>query len=257
MSLDPVQQAVQDQFGRQSHKYAKGHILEDTADVTAMLNGLPPGGDALDVATGAGHTAYWLARAGWKVTACDVTPGMLDRVREGAAERGLTVETRECPAERLPFSDESFDIVTCRVAPHHFSSVPDFVKESARVLKHGGLLMVIDGTVPDDFPEAVEWLHQVEKLRDPSHNRLVSPGEWRRLFQASGLTVARCAVTYRKQPDLDWYFETAATSPENRTKVRALIASASDAVRQCYRLAEEDGKTIWWWPMVGVLGRKP
>jgi ubiquinone/menaquinone biosynthesis C-methylase UbiE len=258
MSLDSVQQAVQEQFGKQSHRYAKGHILEDTADVAAMMDGvgLQAGGEALDVATGAGHTAYWLARAGMRVTACDLTPGMLERVREGASERGLTVETRECAAERLPFEDGRFDIVTCRVAPHHFSSVPDFVREGARVLKGGGMLMVIDGSVPDDDPEAAEWLHQVEKLRDPSHNRLLAPREWRGLFEEAGLEVTRCEVSYRKQPDLEWYFETAATTEENRGKVRELIAMATAGVRESYRVGVEEGKVVWWWPMVGILGRK-
>jgi ubiquinone/menaquinone biosynthesis C-methylase UbiE len=256
--MDSIQHAAQEQFQKQSHRYARGHILEDTRDVAAALEGidLPPGSEALDVATGAGHTAFFLARAGLHVTASDLTPGMLERVREGAAERGLELATRQHSAESLPYPDGTFLLVTCRVAPHHFSSPGDFVREAARVLKPGGWLVAIDGTVPDDSPEAEEWLHQVEKFRDPSHNRLIPPREWRSMCAQSGLAVEKIEVAFRKQPDLEWYFDTAATSPENREKVRALIASATPSIREHYRLAEEEGKTIWWWPMLTLVARK-
>jgi len=256
--MDSIQHAAQEQFQKQSHRYAKGHILEKTEDVAAALEGLdlPAGAEALDVATGAGHTAFFLARAGLRVTASDLTPGMLERVREGAAERGLDVQTRQHSAEALPYPDGTFDLVTCRVAPHHFSSPGDFVSESARVLKPEGWFVVIDGTVPDDSPEAEAWLHEVEKLRDPSHNRLIPPREWRAMCEQSGLAVEKLVIAYRKQPDLEWYFETAATSPENREKVRALIASATGPIREHYRLGEEEGKTVWWWPMLMLVARK-
>jgi len=256
--MDSVQRASQDQFSKQSRRYARGHILENTEDIAAMLDGVPisPGAEALDVATGAGHTAFFLARAGFRVTASDLTPAMLDRVREGAAERGLEIATRQHSAETLPYPEASFDLVSCRVAPHHFSSPADFVRESARVLKPDGWFLVIDGTVPDDFPEAESWLHQVEKLRDPSHNRLLRPSEWRALSEQNGLTVEKLVVAQRKQPDLEWYFETAATSPENREKVRALIETASEEIRREYRVGEEEGKTVWWWPMLALRARK-
>jgi ubiquinone/menaquinone biosynthesis C-methylase UbiE len=253
--MDPIQHAAQEQFQKQSHRYARGHILENTQDVSAAIEGLalPPGAEALDVATGAGHTAFCLARAGLRVTASDLTPAMLQRVREGAAERGLDIQTRQHSAESLPYPDAAFDLVTCRVAPHHFSSPADFVRESARVLKPGRWFMVIDGTVPDDFPEAQQWLHELEKLRDPSHNRLLPPSEWRGLCEQSGLTVQKLDVAFRKQPDLEWYFETAATPRANRETVRALIATASPAIREHYRLAEEEGKIVWWWPMLTLV----
>lgn len=256
--LDPVQAAAQEQFGRQSHRYGKGHILENVADVDAALTHtrLPARANVLDVATGAGHTGLHLASLGHDVTLADIAAPMLERVREAAERRGLKVEARQHPAEALPYPDASFDLVTCRVAPHHFSSPASFVNESARVLRPGGWFLVIDGSIQDDQPEAEEWLHQVEKFRDPSHARLLSPGRWRVLCEQAGPTVVHSQLNTFKQPDLNWYFETAATSPENRRRVLDLVANAPASARELFRIAEEDGKIVWWWPRLTLVARR-
>lgn len=207
----------------------------------------PPGG---------GHTGLRLAELGHDVTLSDIAEPMLERVREAARERGLTVETRRHEAEKLPYADGAFDLVTCRVAPHHFSSPESFVRESARVLRPGGWFVLIDGSVPDDEPEAEAWLHEVEKLRDPSHHRFLSPRAWSGLCEAAGLTVRAAELRPMKQPDLEWYFETAGTSPENRQRVRELIARAPASAARVFRLAEEEGKTVWWWPRLTLVAGK-
>jgi ubiquinone/menaquinone biosynthesis C-methylase UbiE len=181
---------------------------------------------------------------------------MLERARSLAHERGLAVKTKQHPAEAFPFADECFDLVTCRVAPHHFSDPMVFIKETARVLKGGGHFVLIDGSIQDDEPEAEEWLHQVEKLRDPSHNRLRSPRTWTMLCEEVGLRVKFAELHPLKQPDLDWYFETAATSPENRAKVLELLRTAPESARRLLRIGEENGKIVWWWQRLSLLAKK-
>ena len=110
--------------------------------------------------------------------------------------------------------------------------------------------------MPDDEPEAEAWLHQVEKLRDPSHARLLSTSVWRELCAGAGLDVLHAELRTLKQPDLEWYFETAATPSENRTRVRDLVATASPRVRALLRIGEEDGKTIWWWPRLTLVAQR-
>ena len=257
-SLDISQAASARQFERQSDRYGKSHILADTADVTAALVGIeaPAGGTALDVATGGGHTALWLARHGWKVTAGDIAPRMLDSAAKLCAEAGLKIETRLFPAEKMPFAAESFDLVAVRVAPHHFSSPARFMSEVARVLKPGGHFLLIDSCVPDDDPQTAEWLHHVEKLRDPSHGRYLSRKTWEGLVQGAGLTIERSQVQPFKQPDLQWYFETAATKPGNRQQVMQAVGSASPRVRAALRLRNERGKIVWWWPRLTLVAAK-
>ena len=257
-TLDSTQSASAAQFERQSDRYGKSHILADTQDVALALRNISvaPGGVALDVATGGGHTALFLARQGWKVTAGDISNRMLENARQLCAEAGFEIETRLFPAEAFPFANGSFDLVTVRVAPHHFSSPDRFVSETARVLKPGGHFLLIDGTVPDNDPESEEWLHKIEKWRDPSHGRLLSRHSWESLAQGAGLRVIRSELHLRKQPNLEWYFETAATPTQNRQHVLHAINTASEHVRHALSIGKEDGKIIWWWPMLTLLAVK-
>lgn len=259
MKLDDVQKAAQEQFAKQSHRYGRGHILENVEDVRAAVEQLrlPANARVLDVATGGGHTGLFLASLGHQVTLADIAQPMLERAAKTAAERGFKVETRQHAAEQLPYDDDSFNLVTSRVAPHHFSSPPDFIRETARVLKRGGYFLLIDGSVADDEPEAEAWLHQVEKLRDPSHHRFLTPGSWSQLCQSNGLKVVSAELQPFKQPDLDWYFETAATSPENRRQVLELVANAPQSARRLFKLGEEEGKIVWWWQRLTLIAQKP
>lgn len=258
MNLDPVQRAAQEQFARQSGRYGQGHILQNVEDVRAALAHmtLPDRAHVLDVATGGGHTGILLASLGHDVTLSDLAQPMLDRASEGARERGLTVQTRLHSAEQLPDADGTFDLVTCRVAAHHFSSPEIFVHESARVLRSGGWFLLIDGTVEDDQPEAEEWSHAVEKLRDPSHHRFVTPRVWEKFCTSAGLRVVHSGLTPFKQPDLNWYFETAATTPENRRQVLELVQHPPESARKLFRLGEEDGKIVWWWQRLTLVAQK-
>ena len=257
-ALDSAQAASADQFNRQSDRYGKSHILADTSDVTKSLSGITPpsGGRALDVATGGGHTALTLARMGWRVTAGDVSARMLENAARLVRDEGYTVETQLFPAEQIPFADASFELVTVRVAPHHFSSPEKFVAEVARILKPGGHFLLIDGTVPDNDRETEEWLHQVEKWRDPSHGRFLSPSAWERLITRNGLLIASSTLQEKKQPDLEWYFETAATTPEHRALVLEAVRTIPASVRSALRLTEDEGRIVWWWPILHLLARK-
>jgi ubiquinone/menaquinone biosynthesis C-methylase UbiE len=257
-NFDAAQKASAEQFDRQSDRYGKSHILADTSDVTDTLSGVcpRPGGRALDIATGGGHTALRVARMGWSVTAGDVSGKMLENARKLLRDEGFELDTRLFAAEEVPFDSGTFDLVTARVAPHHFSSPERFVAEVSRVLAPGGHFLLIDGSVPDDDPETEEWLHRAEKLRDPSHGRFLSRATWEKLVLGSGLQIVRSTLHEKKQPDLDWYFETAATTTENRIRVLDAIQAASPRVRRALRLADDDGKIVWWWPILRLLARK-
>src|SRR4051794_16541717 len=70
-----------------------------------------PGIRVLDVAAGTGNASIPAALTGAHVTASDLTPELLEAGRRRAEAAGVELEWVEADAERLPFEDESFDVV--------------------------------------------------------------------------------------------------------------------------------------------------
>src|SRR5438105_1922363 len=114
---------------------------------------------------------------------------MLEKAREFLLVQGVTnAQFQVADAEQLPFAAESFDRVTCRIAPHHFPNMAQAVQEVARVLKPSGLFLLIDCMAPSD-PELDSFDNTVEKWRDPSHGRSCTAEEWLAFFNEAGLRV--------------------------------------------------------------------
>jgi ubiquinone/menaquinone biosynthesis C-methylase UbiE len=205
--VDPATKSlVQSQFGPNAANYATSRVHAEGASLARLVELIQPQRHwrVLDVATGAGHTAFALAPDVAHVIASDLTPQMLHVARDLAAKRGLSnITFAEAAAENLPFADASFDLVTCRIAPHHFADVKRFVTEVARVLKQGGLFGLVDNISPDDAGAAKQY-NAIEKLRDPSHARCLGVGEWLELIERAGLIVRHREVLIKDMDFLGW-----------------------------------------------------
>jgi cyclopropane fatty-acyl-phospholipid synthase-like methyltransferase len=109
---------------------------------------LSPGKTLLDVACGAGGPALRIAAAtGCSVVGIDVHEQAVTTASSLAAQRGLAERAEFWLTDAtgpLPFSDASFDAITCIDAINHFSDRPHVVAEWVRVLKAGGRLLFTD-----------------------------------------------------------------------------------------------------------------
>jgi ubiquinone/menaquinone biosynthesis C-methylase UbiE/glutathione S-transferase len=233
-------------------------LVADVADMekTVLDLKLRPGSAALDVGTGRGHTALALAARGFQVTACDTSGPHLQEAARLAAERKLPITFHEQGPAPLPYADNSFGLITCRMAAHHFSAPEAFVREATRVLKTYGYLVLIDGTIPDDQVEAQEWMNALERLRDPGHVRFITPNTWRKWCVDAGLTVTRVQVEAFAQPDLNTYFAETDTPPENRRKILELLAKAPASVRELFKIGQQEGRIVWQGRRVTVVAGK-
>ena len=250
----------QEQFDRQAKHYDVQWNTWSEESLAWMLKQAEPTQSdvVLDVATGTGFTALGFAPHVASVIGLDVSTGMLAQARQRAQEQGLTNATfAEGNAEVLPFSEADFDLVTCRIAPHHFLSVATFVQEVARVLKPGGRFVLADTTVPDDAPEVDAWQNGVEALRDPSHVRNYTPREWRHFIEAAGLTVERTDTAGGIPITLNDWILKAGCTPEQAAVVRQSFAQAPPAAIQAFQIASlPDGDTRFVWQRVGIKARR-
>jgi ubiquinone/menaquinone biosynthesis C-methylase UbiE len=98
---------------------------------------------SLEIGAGTGYFTLNMARAGviGTATCSDISPGMLQTLRDNAGRLGLEVRTEEADAERLPFADESFDLVFGHAVLHHIPDLGQALAEFARVLAPGGTLL--------------------------------------------------------------------------------------------------------------------
>jgi ubiquinone/menaquinone biosynthesis C-methylase UbiE len=100
-------------------------------------------GDALEIGSGTGYFSLNLVQLGVieRLTATDISPGMLDRLAATAEALGLDdVTTVETEAEVLPFEDESFDLVLGHAVLHHIPDLDKAFAEFRRVLRPGGMI---------------------------------------------------------------------------------------------------------------------
>jgi ubiquinone/menaquinone biosynthesis C-methylase UbiE len=120
-----------------------GPVLVDFAGIVA-------GDRVLDVAAGSGNISIPAAKRGATVISSDLTPELLRRSRQRAAEQGVTLDWREANAENLPFADGEFDVVLSAIgvmfAPHHQRAADELV----RVCRSRGTIGLISWT-PDGF----------------------------------------------------------------------------------------------------------
>jgi Methyltransferase domain len=158
---------VRDVWSERSEAYRTSEAHREGEDLDLIVEWAEGARTALDVATGGGHVARRLREAGLQVVSSDPAPGMRADV--------------VCRAEDLPFAEGAFDVVATRVAAHHFEDVRVAVDEMARVA--ADRVLVVDNLFVDDASE------EADRVRDPSHVRNYTEGEWRGFLAAAGLSV--------------------------------------------------------------------
>src|SRR5436305_1645168 len=219
---------VQDYFSRTADSYVASfsHRAGDDLQRLLELGEWNPQLTALDIATGGGHTAHAIAPFVAQVTVTDLTPRMLDKAREFILAQGVSNAIFQvADAEQLPFPSASFARVACRIAPHHFPDLSKFALEVARVLKTGGLFLLIDCMAPSD-PELDTFDNTVEKWRDPSHGRSCTVEEWQTFFSQAGLKIENMEFFRKTHHYDDWTLRSQLPVHEKAALERFILESS-------------------------------
>ena len=111
--------------------------------------------NVLDVATGTGDLAIMLSKTpAEKIVGIDISAGMLDIGKKKIAHKNLSqiIEMRQEDSEALTFADNSFDAVTVAFGIRNFETLEKGLAEILRVLKPGGIFVILETSVPEKFP---------------------------------------------------------------------------------------------------------
>lgn len=215
----------------------------------------PKGGMVVDVATGAGHTAYAFAPHVDTVIATDITEAMLKLTRKTAQERGIAnMAFAYALAESLPFRDGSFAGLTCRMGAHHFNDVSRFVQEALRTLEPGGWMLLVD-TIGDENDEADEQVDHLERVRDPSHRRNLKRSAWIALAEKMGFRVEHEEET-KKELDLEDWMERMKVPAPDREHLRQVVQSATGAFANYLEPSTKNGTQHFHLKELLMLARK-
>lgn len=227
-------------FGQRAAKYTTSAAHTDPQVLARVveLSTPGPGWPVLDLGTGTGHTAFALAPHVAHVTGVDLTPEMLAEAEKLQAQHGLAnVYWTIADVHRLPFDDAAFQLITCRRAAHHFSSIHQSLREMRRVLSAGGRLVIDDRSVPeDDFVDAC--MNQLDRYHDESHVRQYRPSEWRQMLEALGFAVEAVEPYIKHRPLTSL---TDRVSQENVRRIHETLDQLDDFQREALNLVEIDG----------------
>lgn len=239
-----VKETVKEQFSANAKKYVTSETHAKGNDLPLLIEWLEPSSDwtVLDVATGGGHVTKQLAPHVAHVISTDLTRQMLVVARDHIRKDCKNVSFVVADAENLPFLDESFDVVTCRIAAHHFPNPKQFIAESARVLRPEGYLLLIDNVVPDD-QQLDEFVNMLEKLRDESHVRCCTIQEWTEWAEGASLEIVKSKVR-KKQFDFPTWVRRTTKSEDQVKQVEKHILEASKEMQEYCGLVIEGGKII-------------
>jgi SAM-dependent methyltransferase len=191
---------------------------------------------ALDSGTGTGSLAYALAPHVGEVVGTDTSGEYLDAARAAAPENVRFVDG---DATALPFGYATFDIAASVRVLHHVHRPELAVSELARVTRPGGRLLIADQLGSIDPLRSLE-MDRFERLRDPSHQRLLPDADIRGFLDANDLVLVTNEVT-RERVDLERRFELANVPAEERIRLRGLAPGALYDIEVGWYVARKPG----------------
>ncbi len=222
-------EAVRREFAKQAATFEDPeYAFTDRRLIAWIQRNVPaePGAAVLDVAGGTGHMARAYADTAAVAVVLDLTEEMLatgHRQTQAAGQRNVVFVRGD--AARMYFLEDSFDLVICRFAVHHFESPRRADRRDGAGRRPGGRVAIID-LVAADAGLAAEQ-DRLERIRDPSHARVLPMPTLRTLLEQAGTPVFH--ETFHDQPrPVESLLAQAAASPERAEAIRRQLRAELD-----------------------------
>ena len=212
----------------------------DLTDRVRRLLGPFTGSEAaLDAGCGIGALAFALAPFVAEVVGVDTNAEYLEAGREVAP---ANVRFAEGDVMSLPFDYAAFDIACCHRVLHHVRRPELAVSELARVTRPGGKVFIADQLGSIDPMRSLE-LDRFERLRDPTHQRLLPDADVRGFLDANDLVLLSSEVT-REDVDLEQRLVLGGFSEEERVRIRGQAPANEYEVEIGWYVARKPGPSV-------------
>lgn len=226
---------IQEEFTRQASGFERDwnkRSCRSTKEIMTWalkhITILPSAKSCLDVAAGTCIFARALSKTGKfdSVVALDATAAMLEEGKVQCAAEGISnINFVIGDAGKIPYPDNSFDIVACRLCIHHFDKPVNKIREMSRVLKPGGFCVIVD-IISSDDKEVANVQNRLEILRDPSHTRMLPLSEIIESLKSVGLRPMLSedsTPTIVNTMDLHGWMDSTRTPPHARMEIEQAI----------------------------------
>lgn len=234
-----------------------------------------PGDHVLDIATGTGEPGLTIAAmvGNGQVTGMDISEGMLEVAQENAHKKGLTNYTTHAgDASSIPFPDNSFDAISCRMGFMFFPDMEAAAREMVRVLKPGGRMATSVWAAPENNPWVTIMMRSIAHYMEmpapppgaPGMFRCAAPGQIAGMLQAAGLSSLQEQMIKGKMdygsPGQYWTNMTEIAAPVVNVLSKATEDQVSAIREEMTRQAspyEKDGKMELDFAALIISGKKP
>lgn len=252
---DSTQYLTQKLFGKKAQEYSNSSLLVNKGNLDLILEiaMISRTDRVLDVATGTGFLAEAIADTDAEVIATDFTLSMLEKSRELLTGRSNTVLAL-ADADNQPFMENSFDVVTCRVAVHHFANPQIAFHEMARVCKPGGRVVIMDVVSAED-KEKSELHNEMAKLRDPSEFRQWRRSELEEMLKTSGLTISNVEL-WPHQMAFDEWIRLGGADDATAEIIREMMIDSMDGDKATLNPEIKDGDLYFTWNTAVIVANK-
>jgi len=229
---------VREQFGKTAAAYVSSATHASGEDLERLVAVAAPRSTerALDLGCGVGHTLRRIAPQVSFAVGADATFEMMQAGRASVVT-ALNAAFVQSDASALPFAAATFDVVTCRLAAHHFHDAASAFREVARVLRPGGRFVLVDNYAPDD-PALDTFINELETLRDASHVRNETAEGWRALLEGAGLRASIASDLMTTKLTTEGWLERSQTPADRAAEVRRRLRDASPAAVSTFGITD-------------------
>ncbi len=250
-------QIVKEQFNKQAEKFANWSIGKNIDYLDAYFNfcGIKPADRLLDVACGPGEFTIYIAKKISEARGVDISDKEIDIAKKLIKEFGLKNVGFDCSdVEHLPYNDNSYSIVVCKSAFHHFINPNKVFKEMVRCCEKSGKISIQDIVAYKD-KNVNDFFEAFDKLVDISHNRVLSQNDFNKLFPDNKIVKTG---EFRIDVDLNVneYLEHAQQDKKNRIEIQKLLKKGKNDNKFSDYLFFKNDELYFKRPVYLIIGNK-